>query len=275
MSECTEPHPEVGPRRRGSGKPRGVALILAAVSVGALAACDGVVGARMTFEDTETTKITEVVLTGGHGDVVVHGNASATETRIRRVIRGETNPGASYQRSGGVLTLATDCGRDCSLSYEITAPAGVAVSGEMTSGDLTLAGTGAVDLKLTSGDVMVERATGPVKVKATSGDLNVIGGTDVSLETQSGDLMVDDVTGPIAVRTTSGDATLRLAAPSSVTATVTSGDVNLIVPPGAYRVRADVHGGGDQQVIGITHDPKSANVLDLRTTSGDLSISAG
>ncbi|MEU4422820.1 DUF4097 family beta strand repeat-containing protein [Actinoplanes sp. NPDC024001] len=254
---------------------RRVALILAAASVGALAGCDGVVGARMTFDDTETTKITEIVLTGGHGDVLVHGNASATETRIRRVIRGDTDPKASYQRSGGVLTLNTDCGPDCSVSYEITAPAGVAVRGELTAGDLTLAGTGPVDLELTSGDVMVERATGAVKVKATSGDVTVIGGTGVTVDTKSGDLMVDDVTGPLTARATSGDMTLRLAAPSSVTASLTSGDIDLMVPPGPYRVRTDITHGSDEQIVGIPNDPKATNVLDVRTTNGDVSITAG
>src|SRR5690349_9065659 len=184
---------------------RRVALILAAVSMGALAGCDGVVGARMTFDDTESAKVTEIVLTGGVSNVTVETDASATETRIRRVIYGGTDPGGSYELAGGVLTLDGDCGRDCRVDFTVTAPPGAAVKGELRSGDVMLHGIGSVDLRLTSGDVMVENGTGPVKVRTTSGDLNVIGGSEVSLESHSGDLSVLDVTGPVTAKTTSGN----------------------------------------------------------------------
>ncbi|MEV4279244.1 DUF4097 family beta strand repeat-containing protein [Actinoplanes xinjiangensis] len=253
---------------------RRVALILAAVSVGALAGCDGVVGARMTFDDVEKTKITEIVLSGDAGNVTVETDASATETHIRRVIYGGTDPGGSYQLAGGVLTLDSECGRDCRVDFVITAPPGAAVKGELRSGDVMLRGTGPVDLRLTSGGVMVENGTGPVKVRTTSGDLNVIGGTEVSVESHSGDVSVLDVAGPVTARTTNGDIDLKLSAAASVTATVNSGDVNLMVPAGDYRVRA-VTGSGEQEIFGITDNPTSDKVLELRAGSGDLRVSGG
>ncbi|MFC4072355.1 DUF4097 family beta strand repeat-containing protein [Actinoplanes subglobosus] len=253
---------------------RRVALILAAVSVGALAGCDGVVGARMTFDDTEPAKVTEVVLTGGASNVTVEADASATGTRIQRVIYGGTAPGGSYALAGGVLTLDGDCGRDCRVDFVITTPPGAAVRGELRSGDVLLRGTGPVDLKLTSGDVVVENGTGPVKVRTTSGDLNVIGGKEVSLESHSGDLSVLDVTGPVTAKATSGNIDLKLSAAASVTASVSSGDIDLMVPAGDYRVRA-VSGSGDQEVFGITDDPTSDKVLELRTGSGDLRVTGG
>jgi hypothetical protein len=253
---------------------RRVALILAAVSVGALAGCDGVVGARMTFDDIESTKVTEIVLAGGVSNVTVESDASATETRIRRVIYGGTDPGGSYQLAGGVLTLDGDCGQDCRVDFVITAPPGAAVKGELRSGDVMLHGTGAVDLKLTSGDVMVENGAGPVKVRTTSGDLNVIGGSEVSLESHSGDLSVLDVAGPVTARTTNGDIDLKLSRAASVTASATSGDVDLMVPAGEYRVRA-VTGSGEQEIFGITDNPTSDKVLELRAGSGDLRVSGG
>jgi uncharacterized protein YjlB len=254
---------------------RRVALILAAaVSVGALAGCDGVVGARMTFDDTEKTKVTEVVLTGGASNVTVEADATATETRIRRVIYGGTDPGGSYALTGSVLTLDGDCGQDCRVDFVITTPPGAAVKGELRSGDVMLRGTGPVDLELTSGDVMVENGAGPVKVRTTSGDLNVIGGSEVKLESHSGDLSVLDVTGPVTAKATSGNIDLKLTGAASVTATVSSGDIDLMVPAGDYRVRA-VSGSGDKEVFGITDNPTSERVLELRTGSGDLRVTGG
>ncbi|MEU8661315.1 DUF4097 family beta strand repeat-containing protein [Actinoplanes philippinensis] len=253
---------------------RRVALILAAVSVGALAGCDGVVGARMTFDDTEKTKVTEITLAGGASNVSVETDASATETRIRRVIYGGTDPGGSYQLTGGVLTLDGDCGHDCRVDFVITAPPGVAVKGELRSGDVMLRGTGPVDLKVTSGDVMVENGSGPVKVRATSGDLNVIGGTEVSLEAHDGDLSVLDVTGPVTAKASSGDINLKLSGAASVTASASSGDIDLMVPAGDYRVRA-VSGSGDHEVFGITDNPTSDKILELRTGSGDVRVNGG
>ncbi|SDT67509.1 DUF4097 family beta strand repeat-containing protein [Actinoplanes derwentensis] len=253
---------------------RRVALILAAASVGALAGCDGVVGARMTFDDTEKNKITAIVLAGGHGDIMVATETGATETKIRRIVQGGTGVDTSYQVAGGVLTLDTDCGRDCGISYEITAPPGVAVRGELTSGDVTLSAVGPVDLQLTSGDVMVERATGPVKLRATSGDVQVIGGTGVDLESRSGNLDVLESTGPVTARLTSGDISLSLIEPSSVTASTTSGEINLMVPPGDYKVSATT-GNGEARVEEIKSNPKATNVLDLRTRDGDIAVVAG
>lgn len=250
---------------------RRVALILAAVSLGALAGCDGAVGARMTFDDTEDTRITEIVLTGGSSDLLVNTDASATGTRIRRVVDGGTDPGSSYEMSGGVLTLKGDCGPDCGVDFEITAPAGVGVRGELRSGDVTLSGVGAVDLRLTSGTVMVERGTGPVKLRASSGDLMVIGGSEVNMETTSGNLQVREATGPVTARANSGDIDLDLSSPASVTASVNSGEVSVMVPSGAYQLKT-WSGSGDEEILGVTDDAKATNVLDLRTRSGDLSV---
>jgi hypothetical protein len=47
-----------------------------------------------------------------------------------------------------------------------------------------------------------------------------------------------------------------------------------MVPPGDYRLRT-VTGSGDQEITGIRDDPTSKDVLDLRTSSGDLRVIAG
>ncbi|WP_328466464.1 DUF4097 domain-containing protein [Actinoplanes sp. NBC_00393] len=249
---------------------RRVAVALAAATLLALAGCDGAVGAEMTFDDVVQSKISEIVLTGGNADVTVT-TATGTETVIKRVVRGGTNAGEAHKLSGAVLTLPTDCGRDCRTRYEIKAPAGVTVRGDLHSGDVMLERVGPVDLKLTSGDVGVRDATGKVAIRATSGDLAVDGAPEVNLECTSGDLTALNVSGPITARSSSGDTHLGLAVPASVTATVTSGNLDLMVPEGSYRVRTDT-GSGDETLHGVIDDPKAKHTLDLRTRSGDLTV---
>lgn len=253
---------------------RVVVTLAAAASLIALAGCDGVVGAKMTFDDSEQVKVTEIVLTGGNADVLVT-TGTAAETRIQREVRGSTDPGPSYQLAGTVLTLASDCGSGCSTSYQIEAPAGVTVRGEVRSGDVQLERVGPVDLKVTSGDVGVLQATGRVKVRATSGDLLVDGAPEAELECTSGDLSALDVAGPITARSSSGDMMLSTSEPASVTASVISGDLAVTVPAGSYRVRTDTSSGDEMVDPAIDIDPKATHLLDLRARSGDLNVMAG
>ncbi|GAA4585362.1 DUF4097 and DUF4098 domain-containing protein YvlB [Actinoplanes octamycinicus] len=248
-------------------------LVLAAASVAALAGCDGVVGATMTFNDTEKTKVTDIVLDGGSGDVLVT-TGNVTETKIKRVVRGGNGSSTTYQLSGTTLTLPTSCGIDCRISYEVQAPTGVKVRGKVSSGDVTLSDVGAVDITLTSGDVRVDGSATPVKIKATSGDVDIVRAPGVTVEATSGNIAAREITGPVTARVSSGELDLQLATAASVTAEVASGDLMLLVPAGSYRINQHVNGSGDAAIHGITNDPKSPNVLDLRARSGDLTVNA-
>jgi Putative adhesin len=251
---------------------RAVAVALTAAGAATVLAGCGGVGARLTFNDTEKVKVTEIVMTGRSGDVAVR-TAAIAETRISRVIHRNSDPGQTYRLAGTVLHIDTDCGRNCSVSYDIEAPAGVTVRGEVTSGDIALDGVGATDVKLTSGDVMVRGATGAVRIRGTSGDINVLDGTaGVTIETTSGDVRAMNVAGPVTAAVTSGDVEVKTTAPASVTAHTTSGDVDVIVPAGSYQI-ATRTSSGDDRIIGIVNDPRSKNVIDVRTRSGDATVS--
>ncbi len=252
---------------------RAVAVALTAAGAATVLAGCGGVGARLTFNDTEKVKVTEIVMAGRSGDVTVR-TAPIAETRITRVIHRNSDPGPTYRVEGAVLHIDTDCGRNCSVSYDIEAPAGVAVRGEVTSGDLAFDGVGATDVKLTSGDVMVRNATGAVRVKGTSGDISVLDGkAGTTIETTSGDVRALNVAGPVNAVVTSGDVEVKLTAAASVVAQTTSGDVDVMVPTGSYQISTDSTGSGDQRIIGVVHDPKSKNVIDVRTRSGDATVS--
>lgn len=250
----------------------GVLALTAATTV-TLTGCAGVLGARMTYDDTEKAKITEIVVTGSGGDVLIR-TAAVAETSIKRVIRRSSNPDASYQLSGSTLTIDTSCGHNCSVQYEIVAPAGVAVRGELGSGDISLDGVGATDVGVRSGDLVINNATGPVQASATSGDVTVTGSTAaVRADAKSGDVRVMNVTGPVVAKVASGDLDVKLTTANSVTAEANSGDVNVIVPKDTYQIRTDTN-SGDASVHGLTNDASSKNVLDLKASSGDVTVTA-
>jgi DUF4097 and DUF4098 domain-containing protein YvlB len=251
---------------------RAVALVLSAAGAATVLSGCGGVGARLTFNDTEV-KVSEIVMSGRSGDVAVR-TAPITETRINRVIHRNSDPGRTYRVEGTVLYVDTDCGRNCSVAYDIEAPAGVTVRGEVTSGDLALDGVGATDVKLTSGDVMIRNATGAVRVQGTSGDITVLDSVGTTIRTTSGDVRAMNIAGPVSAAVTSGDVTIKLITAASVAARTTSGDVDVIVPPGSYAVTADSTGSGDQQVVGVVDDPKAKNTIEVSTSSGDATVSA-
>ena len=256
---------------------RAGAVTLIAATAAALAGCGGGIGARLTYDDIEKGKVSEIVLTGGSGDVTVT-RAAGTETQIKRIVRtdGSEDPQASYRLSGSVLTLDTSCGSRCQVSYEIQAPAGVSVSGKLGSGTLTLSDIAGAEVTVGSGDAAIDRASGTVSLKSGSGDImvNDLRG-ETTLVTGSGNVEAHGLAGGKAVRaqTGSGDVALELTEVASVTARAGSGDVELQVPDGAYQIKTR-NGSGDAEVIGISDDPKAKNVIDVQTGSGDARITA-
>lgn len=250
----------------------GAVTLIAATAV-ALTAC-GRGGARLTFNDTQKVKITSIVLTGHSGDVAVK-TAPIDETRITRIIYRNTDPGPSYRFEGTVLHLDTSCGPDCTASYQIEAPVGVSVTGGLNSGDIALTGISTADVRVTSGDISVDGATGPVKAQATSGDIVATGTRGpLTLRATSGDLRGMDLAGgPVDVQVSSGDVELTLSTATSVTAQAHSGDVRVQVPAGDYRVNARAH-SGDTHVAGLVDVPSAKNLLDLQADSGDVTVTA-
>jgi hypothetical protein len=256
---------------------RAGAVTLIAASAAALAGCGGGIGARLTYDDIEKVKVSEIVLTGGAGDVTVT-TAAITDTRIKRIVRtdGSADPQSSYQLAGTVLSLDTSCGPRCQVSYEIQAPTGVGVRGKLVSGDLTLTDIATADVVVGSGDVGIDRASGAVTIRSGSGSIlaNDLSG-EVTLVTGSGDVQARGLSGGKAVRaqTGSGDVTVALTAAASVTARAGSGDIELLVPDGAYQLKTR-DGSGDNQVLGLVDDPTAKNIIDVQIGSGDSTVTA-
>jgi hypothetical protein len=245
---------------------------LGAAAVLAVSACD--IGfASIEENKTEQVAIAEIRISGGGGDVTVQPG-QAGQTQIRQKIRyfGDDAPGTTYRIDGNILHLDTDCGRRCGVSYDVRVPAGVRVSGESGSGDVRLTGVSTVDLKVSSGDASVTRATGRVDLRAQSGDVRLTDiRADLAAHASSGDIEATDIRAGAALTAKSGDVRVDLASPASVKVEASSGDVTLRVPAGAsYRVDAETS-SGDRRVD-VPTDPASAHRLDVHASSGDVTV---
>lgn len=250
---------------------RAGAVTLVTATVAALAGCADGIGGQLTFNDVTKAKVSQILLDGSSGDVEVT-TAAVSETTITRIVHSNTDPAMSYSLTGTQLHLGSSCGSRCQVSYRIEVPAGVSVSGRLSSGDVGLDGVSGADVEVSSGDVLVRNATGPVRASVSSGDVTVLSSSGpATLVANSGDVRVLDAGGPVSVKASSGDVNVQLKVPASVSATVSSGDLAVEVPQGAYKMHTTA-GSGDVNMSGVTNDEAAKNVLNLVASSGDLTL---
>ncbi|GGM15938.1 MULTISPECIES: DUF4097 family beta strand repeat-containing protein [Micromonospora] len=255
-------------------KPRRVAAFGTIAALVLVTGCDGLASRRLDFDDTESARITGITVLRGAGDVTVRATDATTGVRIKRILRyqGANQPDTSYQIRGGELVLDTDCGNRCSLSYEVTAPVGVTVQGELEAGQLDLSRVGPVEITLGAGDVRISESNGPVRARTDAGDIEVDRITGpVFLRSGAGDVTGKALgTGAVDVVTEVGDISVSLDQVASARAHSETGSVTLSVPDGRYQVRHQ--GEPDEGDIEVPHDPGATAVLDVRVDNGQLKI---
>ncbi|MFG1609348.1 DUF4097 family beta strand repeat-containing protein [Actinoplanes sp. NPDC049265] len=262
--------------RRPGFRRAGAATLIAAVTATALTGCGGV-GAKLTFSDVEKAKITDIVVSGDGGDVLIRTQPSLTETTINRIVHRNSDPGASYRLDGSKLSINTDCGPNCRVSYDITAPEGVKVRGSLGSGDVVLTGVAGVDVAVDSGNLAVNDVQGDVVAKADSGDVAVNNATGkVTASADSGDVRAIRVSGgPIDLRADSGDVDVEAVQAMSVTAVADSGNVMVRVPAGSYAIETQANSGDEAtEGPGLVNDRSSKFKLTLTADSGDVTLTS-
>ncbi|MEU4774792.1 DUF4097 family beta strand repeat-containing protein [Micromonospora sp. NPDC023644] len=269
---------------------RTAAALAAATTLIVSAGCDNLSFRRLDYDNTEAVRISSIRVLPGAGDVTVRAIGAQDEVRIKRVVRYQGGqPDTTYEIKGAELVLDTDCGSRCTVSYEVTAPDGVSVKGETGSGDVDLSRVGPVEMRLGSGNIRVTASSGPVRAETGSGNIQVSGaGGPVRAEAGSGNVEVAEVAAAVTLRTSSGDitahrldggvdaeagsgdVTVDLTTPASARVHASSGNVELVVPPGRYRVRSSTDSGDAE--LGVTDDPSATLVLDLSTGSGNVTV---
>jgi hypothetical protein len=247
----------------------------AAATLIVLAGCDNLSFRRLDYDQTANAKIARITVpAGGAGDVSIRATGPADQVRIKRVVRYQGGePNTRYEIKGDELVLPNDCGARCSVSWEVTAPEGVTVRGETGSGNVTLHRVGTVDFNLKSGDVTVTEARGEVRVTTTSGNIDVVDATGpVRLRASSGDISARRLVAGVDAEATSGNVSIELDKPAAARLHATSGDVDLIVPEGRYRVRADAKSGDTD--LAVPDDPGATLLLDVTATSGNVRLAS-
>ncbi|ONI68030.1 hypothetical protein BWI15_33795 [Kribbella sp. ALI-6-A] len=219
-------------------------------------------------------RISTLRLDSPDSDVTVQvGDGSETTVQEKRkywLLKRDTG----FSVDGDTLKLDGDCGWHCRADYVVTVPRGTKVTGDNGSGDLSISGTGAIDLKSRSGEVEVSDVAGDVKLDLTSGDVQVDRLTGrLEVQSTSGDIEASGLKGgPVTVRTTSGDLNVDLAEPNDVTADVTSGDVEVSAPSGAYRIETETRSGEVDNELGDTST--ADHTIRATTVSGDVELTA-
>lgn len=244
----------------------------AAAALFLLAGCDTLSFRRLDFDHTEKARISRITVLPGAGDLVVRAVGQSPEVRIKRVLRYQGDqPDVRYEIKGDELVLDAECGPRCSVSYEVTAPEGVAVRGETGSGNVELSRVGPVEIRLGSGNIAVTGGNGPVRAVTGSGNIEVadVAGP-VNLRASSGNINAAGIGGQVDAEASSGNVTVELTQPASARAHASSGDVTLIVPAGRYQVRSNT-GSGDAH-LEVADDPTASLVLDIGTGSGNVTL---
>lgn len=229
------------------------AVLAGGLAAAGLSAC----GPGETFEDDASLqeKVTSVRLDTGSGSVTLRGRKNLDEISVHREItyHGDKPGGSTHRVDEGRLTLE-GCGDDCKVDYTVEVPAGVAVDGETSKGDISLSDVGPVDLKTGSGDVTLEGIAGEVKARTSNGNINGKGlqGSRIDAETSNGEIDL-----------TPGKA-------QDIRAKTSNGELTLNLPDSSYRILVNT-GNGDKD-IGIRNNPNGDHRIELTSGNGDISV---
>ncbi|AEA25020.1 hypothetical protein Psed_2820 [Pseudonocardia dioxanivorans CB1190] len=238
-----------------------VLVVLVAAVGGVLQLLSTAVHATTTTDTTYAPTSPSLAVTTPSGDVSLVPSADGLVHVRTQARHGLTTPDLQAHDGPAGLVLDADCqgfaGDFCQVTYTIALPA-----------------TMAVTVRSGGGDVVARDLTGRVAVQLGAGDATFTGlAGDLSVHTVSGDVVGTGLRSPsVLVQTTTGDVTLASAtAPSGVTVTSRSGDVDVAVPAGSsYRVVADSPSGRSRVLL--PPDPAATATLSVTSDHGDVTV---
>ncbi|MFJ9695962.1 DUF4097 family beta strand repeat-containing protein [Kitasatospora sp. NPDC101183] len=233
-------------------------IVVAALAIGVITACDPVSVTETTFSDDASVseKITAVKFDNSAGDLTVRGKSGTDKASVhRKVSYRSSKPGVTTKVENGVLVLS-GCGHLCAVDYTIELPVGLPVSGAGSAGGITLSQVGDVSVHTDHGDISVEDA-GTVDVRTSNGDIkgNNLKGEQTTAKTDNG-----------GIKLSPGKA-------QNVKASTSHGDVSVTVPAGSYKVSAKTDIG--EKHVGVSNDSNGKFKLDVGTELGDVTVKTG
>lgn len=152
-------------------------------------------------------------------------------------------------------------------------PAQMPLSVQLGSGDVRLTGTGALQARVGSGDLVASRIGGPVQLTLGSGDVQIDNASGLAATLGSGDLEASAITGAVELTVGSGDVKLHGIGSLSIPA-LGSGDIQ------AGQINGDVSigsvGSGDIQLQTVTGSVRAQTIgsgeLRVDQASGSLQV---
>lgn len=214
-----------------------------------LGACDwGFANEEFTDSTSLSGPVSEVRFANDSGGVTI---TTGDKLEVRRKVGyRDTKPGRTFRMDGGALVLGNCPERDCWVSYDVTVPEGTRVSGHLDSGDIEVTGVTSANVEAESGNVTVRDVDGKVNAR-----------------TQSGNVELSGIGDAVVTGTESGNVTVGLGEPASVTASTSSGNIDVTVPRGDYQV--DIQADKATNDLG---DATSGPSIDLRTENGNVKL---
>jgi hypothetical protein len=221
--------------------------------------------AQQTVRYSRVHAVTEVDVEFDSGHVLVSAGGDGRVDVERRSRDGRTLD-LKETWDGDRLRLAGGCrdgnGRSvtrCEAEYVLRVPATAGVEVIADSGDVSVAGiTGTVSWTSGSGDLDLRDVGGPVRATTNSGEV-----TATALRSPA-----------VEARTNTGGVRLAFAAaPGRAAVTTNTGDVELVAPPGRYRVGAFTVSG--RRDVAVPAGAASPSVLQVRSNSGDVRLRTG
>ncbi|HEY1104857.1 MAG TPA: DUF4097 family beta strand repeat-containing protein [Agromyces sp.] len=191
------------------------------------------------------------------GAVHVEGVEGVGSVAVERTVsyRGQRPTRETVEVRDGVLVLG-GCGRNCSVEYTVSAPAGVEVRGSTTNGAIELANVAAVDVETSNGRIELDGVTGTVDARTSNGRIEGRGLTG------SG----------IRAVTSNGAIDLRLDAAQDVEARTSNGAIDLAVPTDGATYRVDAGTSNGSVDVGIDDTDDGEFTLDLSTSNGAIRV---
>jgi hypothetical protein len=229
-----------------------IARIIVLSALGLLGFAGAAYGLSESLGNAERTtsvvsqRVHSIVVNADAGDVDIRAGLTGTVTIDRTDHWLLDRPEVSQELRDGTLTISSACNGigfvlRCETDFQIAAPPGVDVDVKGTSGDITLRGlNGRVTVETDAGDIEADRVE-PVTLHAT---------------TNAGNISLD-----------------LFGQPTRTAVHSDAGDVNVVVPYGAYRVDGQAD-AGDVKVTGLLRDDLSPRRIEARTDAGDIVVRA-
>lgn len=171
------------------------------------------------------------------GDVKVFCNSAEGRVTADAVFRADTRVEAlqkseayslAIEESDHMVTIRQPEANGIAIDLKIEIPISVPVEIKSSSGDLVVIGaTGANRIEGRSGDILVQDSKGSLQIDASSGDIKIERSefSILNIEGKSGDISLVDVGGSLSIRTASGDVSASRYLSGSVAVEAVTGDI--------------------------------------------------